>query len=210
MQQGEVEMNYLDIVILVVAGGFAVRGLIRGVLMEVFTLVGLLIGYLVALRQMSVVTALLENWLNLKPPITGIIGFILIFGIIITAFRLIGGLLKKFMKWTFLGWLDRGLGALFGLFKGVLICSLVIMLIGMIPWPGAFEDNQESSLLYNPVRGVAPAVFNVIKHVFPKTKDFYEEVREGVSEKSDEIKEDMIRRQVESLKEDIKSDVPED
>jgi len=203
-------MNVIDLVILGVLAVFAVKGLIRGVIMEVFTLIGLLIGYLIALREMSVVAGFLEKWLHLKPPVPGIVGFILIFLLIVIVFRLIAGLLRKFVKWTFLGWLDRGLGTLLGLFKGILISSLLIMLVGLVPPSDSMEKTQEESLLFGPVKSVAPAVFNVIKHTFPKTKDFYEEVKEGVSESSDKVKQDIIRRQLKSMQEDSASHVPRD
>jgi len=111
------------------------------------------------------------------------------------------------MKWTFIGWLDRGGGAMFGILKGLLIASLLLLVFSAIPFSDEMEDRQEASLLYDPVRSVAPAVFNFVKHAFPQTQDFYEEIRQGFSETSEEIMDRMQQKGLEKLQKEVEERV---
>ena len=95
----------------------------------------------------------------------------------------------------------------FGLFKGTLMASLLLLLFSVIPLPQEIRREEEKSLLYQPVRSVAPAVFNFLKHLLPQTKDFYEEVKEGFSLKSKELIDQVIEKEIESLEKDLEDRV---
>lgn len=86
-----------------------------------------------------------------------------------------------------------------GIFKGTLIASLLALLISLIPLSEKMESMQEQSVLFHPVRLVAPAVFNFLKSSFPQTKDFYEEIREGFSNKSNQLIDQIASDQLDSM-----------
>lgn len=171
----------MDWIFLVLLALFAIHGLIKGMILEIATLLGLVAGYFVALREMSVLSGLLQHWIPLKPAVCGIIAFSLIFIAITAAFRILAGLLRRFVKWTMMGWLDRGLGTLLGILKGAFFLSLLIMLVSMIPPSEKMKKAQEDSILFKPLQTIAPAVFNAIRFTFPKTKEYEEEIREGTA-----------------------------
>ncbi|MFH1943906.1 MAG: CvpA family protein [bacterium] len=200
-------MNGIDITILVVVGFFGIKGLFRGLVIEIFTLVGLLVGYVVALREMGDLAGFLERVLHIPELIANALGFLLIFILITLLFRWIAGGLKRFLKWTFIGWLDRGSGLLFGLFKGTLITSLLLLLISLVPLPSSLKEEEDNSLLYQPVYSVAPAVFNFLKDVFPRTKDFYDELKEGFSEKSRDFIDDMKAKHLNAIQKKVERHV---
>ena len=99
---------------------------------------------------------------------------------------------------------------LFGIFKGALIASLLILLVSLVPFSKEFEREQKNSLLFKPVSVVAPAVFSFINRVFPQTKDYYEEVKEGLSNSSKEIVDRLYSRQSESLLKKLEDHVPKE
>ena len=200
-------MNAIDIAILVVIGLFATKGLIRGLVIEVFTLAGLLVGYIAALREMGTLSGFLGKHVQLPELVLNIVAFLIIFLAIVLIFRWVAGALRRIMKWTFIGWLDRGGGAMFGILKGLLIASLLLLVFSAIPFSDEMEDRQEASLLYDPVRSVAPAVFNLVKHAFPQTQDFYEEIRQGFSETSEEIMDRMQQKGLEKLQKEVEERV---
>ncbi len=192
-------LSVLDMVILVVLGIFAVKGLLRGIILEVFTLVGLLLGYIIALRQMSTVSNFLMRYLSLPSLFLNSICFIGIFLLIVLLFRWLASLLRDFARWTLIGWLDRGGGFVFGVLKGSLILSLFFLLFSFLPLPDKVRETQDESLFFQPVSQVAPAVFSLIKKVFPRSKDFYQEVREGVKEGSSRAVDELMRKRLEKL-----------
>jgi membrane protein required for colicin V production len=192
-------MSVFDIIILVIIGVFCVKGLIRGLILEILTLAGLLVGYWVALKEMSVGAAWLTEILQIPDWIANTMSFILIFLVIVIVFRILAGAIRKLIKWTLLGWLDKGGGILIGLFKGALIASLAMLLVSVIPLPEKTEKQKEKSFLYKPVSEVAPAVFNIIKVAFPKTKDFYEEIKEGFTDTAEEAVGDALKNEIKKL-----------
>lgn len=200
-------MNAIDIAILVVIVVFAVKGLIRGLVIEVFTLAGLLVGYIAALREMGTLSGFLGKHIQLPELVLNIVAFLVIFLAIVLIFRWIAGALKRIMKWTFIGWLDRGGGILFGILKGLLIASLLLLVFSAIPFSDEMNTRQDESFLYEPVRSVAPAVFNFVKHAFPQTQDFYEEIRQGFNETSEEIMDRVKQKGMERLQKEVEDRV---
>lgn len=196
-------MNTIDMVILVILLLFMIKGLFRGLIIEVFTLAGLVVGYFAALKGFSIVTAWIDSVIRLPALLVTTLSFLIIFIGIIIVFRVAAGQLKKFAKWTLLGWVDSLGGGLFGIFKGTLIASLLALLFSLIPFTDETKKAQEDSLLFNPVRSVAPAMFNFVQKTFPKTKDFYEEIKEGFSKSSREVKDQIVETQLENLKDKL-------
>ena len=177
-------MNTIDIVILIILILFGLRGVFRGIILEIFTLLGLIVAYIVAVREMSTVSGWIDKYLNLPDLVITSLAFLLIFLIIGFLFRWVARLLQTMAKWTIIRWIDKGGGILFGLFKGAIVSSLLIMLMSVLPFVPEIEKECESSLLWRPVKSVAPAVFNFIIHTFPEAKTFYEEVQEGFRQKA--------------------------
>ncbi len=194
-------MNTFDLIILLILGIFCVKGLFKGMVLEIFTFIGLLIGYLVALRLKSDLSGLIQKFIHLPDMLVNTVAFLVIFMLIIILFRYIAGRIRQIVKWTFLGWVDRGGGLLIGLLKGSLIASLLVLLISIIPLSERVEKEQENSLLFSPISTVAPAVFNVIKTAFPKTEDFYREVKQGLTAESQKAVDKIVSDKIESLPE---------
>ena len=203
-------MNSIDIIILVILGIFCLKGFFRGIIVEVLTLVGLVVAYVIALREMSTVAGWIERVVHLPSLISTALGFFMIFLLIVLFFRWVAGAVRRITQWIFLGWIDRGGGMLFGIFKGALIVSLLILLISLVTFSKELEREQKNSLLFKPVSVVAPAVFTFIKHVFPRTKDYYEEVKEGLSNSSKEIVDRLYSRESESLLKELEDHVPKE
>lgn len=197
-------MTGIDVVILVIVGFFCVKGFFRGFIVEVFTLVGLLLAYVVALREMSTVSAWLDRTVNLPPLLSTTLGFLAVFILVALFFRWLAGALRFLARRIMVGWIDRGGGVLFGLFKGAFVASLLALLISLIPFSGGMRREQERSLLFRPVLGVAPAVFDFLKHTFPKTKSFYEEMKEGFSDASRRVVDEMLSKRLDSIQQAVK------
>ena len=200
-------MNSIDVTILIILGFFCIKGFFRGFIMEIFTLVGLVLAYVIAIRQMNSLASLINNIVRLPALVATTLSFFLIFILVVLFCRWIAGALRKITRWTLLGWIDRGGGILFGLFKGALVVSLLALLVSLIPTSQGMETEEENSLLFRPARSVAPAVFNFIKHTFPQTKNFYDEVKEGFINKSREVTDSVLSKRLESLRKELKNRV---
>jgi len=189
-------------------GFFCVKGFFRGIFIEVLTLGGLLVGYIIAMREMSTVSAFLEKIVSLPPLIRTSLSFLIILVEVAIVFRVLAGILSRFARWAFIGWLDRGGGILFGFIKGAFIASLVTLLVSLVPSEALIKE-QGRSFLYKPIRSVSPAVFNFLMKAAPKTKGFYAELREGFDKTKEDLTDQMISKQLEDLQEELKNHVPQ-
>jgi membrane protein required for colicin V production len=67
---------------------------------------------------------------------SNLLGFLLVYWAFLLAGALIGRLLSKVFKWTGLSWLDRFMGAIFGLVRGALITvAFIAVLLAFAPKP---------------------------------------------------------------------------
>jgi len=200
-------MNSLDLIILCVIGFFAVRGGFKGIIVELFTLAALVLGYVAATREMSLVAAGLKRYLHVPDMLSNVLGFAIIFTIVVVLLRFAGLAMKKFAQWSFLGWVDRMGGILFGTFKGSLVVSLLLLLVSLLPLGETVTREQEVSKLFKPVRSVAPWVYDRVKVLVPGAKDFYAEVKEGFEDQSKQVIDNMVKDKIESIEKEVEKRV---
>ena len=129
-------MNILDVVIAVVMIFLIVRGVMRGFVGEIASLAGIILGIWLAIRFMTQVTVLLKPHLPTFSFLP-VVSFALIFLGVLIACNLLGWGLRVLFKKTALGWLDRTLGALLAVVKGVVIAYLGIVIITVYLPPSA-------------------------------------------------------------------------
>jgi len=122
-------MNPLDIVIIVILSFCLVRGLFRGLVKELSSIIGVMGGLYSASTFQPEMAKFLASKVPSTPYIDVLSYFILFCGVFIII-SFLGVLLKYLLKIAFLGWVDRIFGGLFGAVKGLTIISVV--LIGLI------------------------------------------------------------------------------
>lgn len=166
-------MNTIDIILVLFLLYFAYKGFSSGLIISIATLVGLVIGFFAA-SHFSELTA---NWLStdvgLKSQNLKLIAYILTFVLVVVLIFILGRFLTTVVKTVGLGILNRLGGALFGLLKGALIASFIIMLILRIdPAESLIKSETKSqSVLYKPVSIVAPTLIPILQKYTSKVKD---------------------------------------
>lgn len=144
-------MNYLDIIISAPVIIGIIIGLKRGVVKEVFAIVGIVLGIFAA-RAFAGDAAVwmqqqVSNWdINLLRPIAAFTIFVLV----AVVCNLLAYLLTKLFKLISLGWLNRLIGGLFGAVKWMLIVAIIVMCIDMLDGVLHFikPELKDNSLLY--------------------------------------------------------------
>jgi membrane protein required for colicin V production len=176
-------MNYIDIIIIVILGFAMVRGFINGLVKEAASLAALILGIWGAIRFSGLTAGKLYDYFDMTGKYVGIISFIVTFLIIVIIIHFIGMLVDKLMEAVSLGFINRLLGIAFGLFKSVLIMSVVFVVINAIDARRPFlpKGKIEQSMLYNPISDIAPAIFPIIgEGGFYRSFDRFKKKPEGV------------------------------
>ena len=119
-------MNPFDILILVILGYSLIRGLFRGLVKEVSSVIGVFGGFYAAYTYYQVLAGLLSRLIQ-DISYLNILSFLIIFSAIFIIVSIIGVIIKYLLNIAFMGWMDRICGAGFGIIKGLLIVSVILI-----------------------------------------------------------------------------------
>jgi membrane protein required for colicin V production len=157
-------MNWIDLFIIIVLAIALFRGFTDGFVKEVISLAALILGIWGAIKFSAFTAAKLYDWFDMTGQYVGIIAFMVTFGIIVVLIHFIGLIADKFVNAVSLGFLNRILGIVFGVFKNVLILSVIFVVLNAIDARRPFlpREKIEESKLYNPISDIAPALFPII------------------------------------------------
>ncbi len=120
-------MGIVDIGILVILAFFLIKGIVRGLLKEVCSLLGLVLGGVFAFSFYLPLAQALQDKLNLPGQLSVWAAFLIIFLTFVVVFAVIGFVLHRFVKMVFLGGFNRLAGAIFGIVQGVVVLSLLLL-----------------------------------------------------------------------------------
>jgi membrane protein required for colicin V production len=127
-------LQWIDIVILVVVGISALLGLFRGLVREVISLVGWVVSGWLAFKFAGPVAQHLANVVSL-PSARMALAFIGLLLSSLLVFGIIGFLVGKLVDSTGLTGTDRMLGVIFGFARGVAVVTVLVILAGLTPVP---------------------------------------------------------------------------
>ncbi len=157
-------MNIIDILLgsLLLFG--LVRGLMKGLFVEVASLVALIAGIYGAIHFSSFVAEFLMERVEWSEQTINLTAFAITFVIIVIAISLAGKALTKLADFAALGFLNKLLGALFGVLKVGLILSVGLMVLSKMnkTIPFIEDDDVKDSMLFEPVKSLAPMIFPII------------------------------------------------
>ncbi len=119
-------MNPLDILIIVILLYCLIRAIFRGIIKELSSIVGVLGGFYGAYTYYPLLARLLTRWIS-NTAYLNILSFMIIFCVIFIIISILGVIIKYLLRIAFLGWVDRICGAGFGIIKGILIISVILV-----------------------------------------------------------------------------------
>ncbi|OAI52430.1 hypothetical protein AYO46_05480 [Betaproteobacteria bacterium SCGC AG-212-J23] len=127
-------MSVLDLAAIGVIVGSVAWGIWRGFTREVMSLAGWILAFLAA----NTVAGPLGDRLPASianPEVRVLIAFVVVFVLVLIAAAIVGMLVSKFLKATGLSGVDRTLGGIFGLARGVLILLAFAVVAGLTALP---------------------------------------------------------------------------
>jgi len=171
-------MNFLDIVILVLLLLGIVQGLWKGFFVEIASLLSLVLGVFIAIK-FSGYTAdwIRENYSNDSEHLE-IIAFTLTFLAVLIGVILLGKVFTRLADFSGLGWINRLLGAVFGLLKMAFVLSITLHYFGKFNTNNFLvsEEKLSESKLYQPLLNVSDTLFPVLTDWFNQVKGEKEEL----------------------------------
>lgn len=161
-------MNTFDIIITALLLFGFIRGLMKGLFVEVASLVALIAGVYGAIHFSYFIGDWLKESVSWEEKYITLAAFAGTFIVIIIVITLMGKLLTKIADFAALGILNKILGGVFGALKIGLILSVVFIFFSRMndTIPFVKQETLEESILYEPVKEIAPMLFpSIIKNV---------------------------------------------
>jgi membrane protein required for colicin V production len=177
-------MNYIDFFIIIILIFGLARGFIDGFVKELASLAALILGIWGAIKFSAFTAEKLYDYFDMTGRYVGIIAFIITFIIIVIIIHFVGVIADKLVDAISLGFLNRLLGIVFGLFKTALILSVFFVILNAIDAKHAFlpKEKIEQSKFYNPIADIATAIFPIIgEGPFNKSFDRFKKKPEEVT-----------------------------
>lgn len=154
-------MSIIDIVLGALLLFGLIRGAMKGLFVEIASLFALVLGVFGAIHFSYFVADLIEPKVDWNEKTMNIVAFATTFVIIVLAISLAGKALTKLADFAALGMLNKLLGGVFGALKIGLILSVLLIVFNKLnkTLPFMEEEELEESILYKPVKSLAPMIF---------------------------------------------------
>lgn len=158
-------MNWLDIVIIVIIVVPMFLGFRRGLIGTILPLVGIVLGVIVAGQGYGSVANWLSNWLE-SPAQAKIVAFILIFILFMIAITVVTKLVRGFLGFLLLGWIDKFGGLVFGLVMGGVVAGALLSIVGRF-----FTSRVEATVADSALAAFLLDKFPFVLYLLPKEFD---------------------------------------
>ncbi len=154
-------MSVIDIVLAALLLFGLIRGFMKGLFVEIASLLALILGVYGAIHFSDFVAGFLEPRVDWNEKTISITAFVITFVLIVVAISLAGKALTKLADFAALGILNKFLGGAFGALKIGLILSVILIVFERMNSTLPFMDEEDlnESVLYDPVRSLAPMIF---------------------------------------------------
>ncbi len=174
-------MNIIDLLLSIFLLLGLVRGLFKGFFVELAGLVALIAGIYAAIHFSSGTYAFLSSFISWDEKYLAILAFATTFFLVALLVSLAGQLLTKMVSMLALGIVNRLAGGIFGVLKMAFLASIFFMFFENFAIFEPEPETKEASILYEPVRVLAPAILpGIIEEV--KEGDLFETPEEAEEE----------------------------
>lgn len=166
-------MSWIDFGFIVFLIFGITRGYRQGFLMELFSLLGVVLGILAGFKLMGIAIIYLSDSLDIDDKYLPYVAFVLVFIAVLILVSLVGRLLRASIDKSFLGRMDEIAGAALGAVKTVFILSVMMWILSSFN-PAMHEHWTADSELVPYVEPFAPTVTGWVGEIFPSVKDIFE------------------------------------
>lgn len=151
-------MNVIDIVILIPLVYLAYKGFRKGLVLEIFTLLALILGIYSSIHFSGFTFNFLDDTLDLsssQKEYLPLLSYALTFIAVVVGVHFLGKVIEKLISFAALSLVNKALGSFFGLLKGLVVICALLMLFNPINQHLNMVDKNDlnDSLLYEPISG---------------------------------------------------------
>ena len=161
----------IDIIVLVLCGIALFKGLRKGFVLAVFSLLSFVIGLAAALKLSALVAVYLGRNINVAEKWLPFLAFILVFIVVILLVRLGARVIEKFLQLAMLGWLNKLCGVALYVILYLIILSIVLFYAEQLNL--IRKQTVTASISYPVLSPLGPKVINWLAAVVPVFENMF-------------------------------------
>jgi membrane protein required for colicin V production len=169
----------IDIIFIVLMLAALIRGMRRGLIVAVFSLLACIIGLAAAIKLSVVVADHLKNEGHIHSKWLPILAFILVFVAVVFLVRWIANLIEGAVDIAFMGWLNKMAGAILYMVLYISVYSIILFYCTRAHIISANAIN--SSAVYRFIEPWGPAIVNEIGKIIPIFRNMFAELEDFFS-----------------------------
>ena len=166
----------IDVSFLILMIFACIKGIRKGLIIAVFSVIGFIAGLAAALKLSSFVAIHLSSQLNSRGKWLPVISFIFVFLAVAFLVNLAGRLIEKSISLVMLGWVNRLGGMLFYVFLYSIIFSIFLFYAVQLNFIKL--STIQASNIYPYIQPLGPWVINSIGTVIPFFKDMFNQLQQ--------------------------------
>ncbi len=161
------QSTWMDVAIIIVLVGGIILGVSQGMLRQLFSLLGLFFGTVIASQKYQDLVGLLgfisdPNWAR-------VIAFVVITVAVLIAANFVGGFFHRVIRFMQLGCIDWLGGGVIGVIEAFLLVEVVLITLAKYPIFGVVKSVEESRIALQLIK-LAPAVLTLLPPEFDSVK----------------------------------------
>lgn len=162
---------FIDITFAILMILAVVKGLGKGFVVAVFSLLAFFIGLAAALKLSAVVAVRLQESTNISGKWLPVISFLIVFILVVFLVRIGARWIDKAVQFVWLGWLNRLLGVILYVILYTTIFS--IFLFYAVQLKLIRQDTIDASKVYGYIQPWGPYVINSLGKIVPWFRDLF-------------------------------------
>ena len=175
----------IDIIFFALIIFACIKGLRKGFVVALFSIIAFIVGLAAALKLSAVVATKLSENVNVSGRWLPVISFIIVFLVVVLLVNLGGRLIQKALEAVMLGWLNRVAGVLLFI---VLYCIIYSIFLFYAVQLHIIKDvTISASKTYPYLKPIGPKVIDMIGSVIPFFKDIFAQLEHFFGEVSNKI-----------------------
>ena len=176
---------FIDVIFLILMVMAIFKGISKGFIVAVFSLLAFIIGLAAALKLSATVADYLHHKMDLSGYWLPVLSFLIVFGLVVLAIRWGAAIIKKVATVAFMGWVDTLLGIV--LFAVMYLMAYSVILFYATRIHLISTDMQLASKTYAYVAPFGPTTMKVLGKLIPFFSNMFSDLGsffESVSKKA--------------------------
>jgi membrane protein required for colicin V production len=170
-------MDWIDWIIVIIIGSAGLFGLFRGLVHEVVSIIGWIAAFILAKLFSPTVYELLGSWLE-QDSVRWVLAWMIPFITVLLIAAAIKFILRELLETTGLGGVNIALGGVFGVIKGGLIITVVVLLLRLTIFSDFEPIRPQSRLLPYFDKFAAQLADPIADYLSPKIQQLKMKVQE--------------------------------